>query len=93
MAPVVRSSMERSTARLTAGGSETSTTLPPHPAAPKYAMVVLLAEVFDVAAGGFEDPQPQESEHRDEREVASFGRGPRGSRECLELKMAQPQGR
>jgi len=34
---------------------------------------VLFAEVVDVAAGVFEDSQAEESEHRDECEVAAFG--------------------
>jgi hypothetical protein len=37
--------------------------------------------------GGLEDPQAQEAEHRDEREVASVGRGPRGAEQGLELEM------
>jgi hypothetical protein len=30
---------------------------------------VLLTEVLDAGAAGFEDPQPEQAEHRDEREV------------------------
>jgi hypothetical protein len=55
-------------------------------------VAVLLTEVFDVAAGGLEEPQPQNPEHRDEREAASVGRGPRGSEQCLELQMTQSTG-
>jgi len=41
---------------------------------PKDPMSVLFTEVVKVAAGGFEDAQPQESEHGDEREVVVVGR-------------------
>ena len=63
------------------------------PADPEHPVAVLLAEVIDVAAGGLEDPQAEEPEHRDEREVATVGRGPRGSKQRLELQVAQSQGR
>lgn len=36
---------------------------------PEHAMAVFLAEVGNVRAGGFEDPEAEQSEH-DEREVA-----------------------
>jgi len=36
-------------------------------------MAVLLAQVGDVGAGSFEDPQAEESEHRDEGEVRRVG--------------------
>jgi hypothetical protein len=44
----------------------------------QHAVAVLLAEVFDVAAGGPEDPQSEQAEHGDEREVAAVGRVLRG---------------
>jgi hypothetical protein len=36
-------------------------------------VAVLFAEVGDVRAGGFEDPQAQQAEHGDQREVAGAG--------------------
>jgi hypothetical protein len=36
-------------------------------------MAVLLAQVGDVGAGGFEDSQAEESKHRDEGEVGRAG--------------------
>ena len=32
-------------------------------------MSMLLAQVADAGAAGFEDPQPEKAEHRDESEV------------------------
>ena len=40
---------------------------------------VFLTEVVDVGGGGFEDPQPEQPEHRDQREVGLVGRGRCGS--------------
>jgi len=54
---------------------------------------VLFAEVVDVAAGVFEDSQAEESEHRDECEVAAVGRLLRGSRQRLELQMSETKRR
>jgi len=59
----------------------------------QYPVAVLLAEVFDVAAGGLEDPQAQQPQHRDQREVAWVGRGPGGGEQRLELQVGQSQGR
>jgi hypothetical protein len=36
-------------------------------------VAVLLAQVGDVRAGGFEDPQAEQAEHRHQREVAWIG--------------------
>ena len=36
---------------------------------PQDPVAVFLAEVVDVGAGGFEDPQAEQSEHRDQGEV------------------------
>lgn len=63
------------------------------PADPEDPVAVLFAEVVDVAASGLEDPQPQAPEHRDQREVASVGRGPRGGEQRYELQVGQFQGR
>lgn len=37
---------------------------------PEHAMAMFLPEVGDVGTGRFEDPQAEQAEHRDEREVA-----------------------
>ncbi|HEX6338155.1 MAG TPA: hypothetical protein VFZ85_14430 [Jiangellaceae bacterium] len=36
---------------------------------PQHAVSVFLAQVGDVRAGGFEDPQPEQAQHRHQREV------------------------
>ena len=54
---------------------------------------MLLAQVLDVAAGGLEDPQAQQPQHRDQREVAAVRRGPGGGEQRLELQMSQSQSR
>jgi hypothetical protein len=41
------------------------------------AVAVFLSEVGDVQTGGFEDPQPEEPEQADQREVVPVGRQPR----------------
>lgn len=56
-------------------------------------MAVLFADVFDVAAGCLEDPQTEEPEHRDEREVASVSRVLGGGEQRLELQVGQAEGR
>jgi len=59
IAPVVRSSTARSSARPTAGGSGTSTTLSPLPRTFSNPMAVVLAEIGDVGTIGLEDPQAE----------------------------------
>ena len=63
------------------------------PADAQHPVAVLLAQVLDVAAGGLEDPQAQQPQHRDQREVAQVGRGPGGGEQRLELQMSQSQSR
>jgi len=60
---------------------------------PQNPVAVFLAEVADVGAAGFEDPQPEETEQRDQREVVRVGRQPCGGDQGFELQMAQPEGR
>ena len=57
------------------------------------AVAVFLAEVGDVRAGGFEDPQAQQAEHGYQREVAWAGRFPGGGEQGLELQVGEAQGR
>jgi hypothetical protein len=45
----------------------------PLPHTPEHAVAMFLAEIGDVGAGGFEDPQAEESQHRDEGDVAGVG--------------------
>jgi hypothetical protein len=51
-----------------------------------------LAEGFDVGAGGLEDSQAEESEHRHGCEVVEVRGVAAGGQECLELEMVQPEG-
>jgi len=55
-------------------------------------VAVFVAEVGDVGAGGFEDPQPEQSEHRDQGEVVEVGRLAGGGEQRLKLQMRQPKG-
>jgi hypothetical protein len=55
-------------------------------------VAVFLSEVADVGAAGFEDPQPEQSEHGDQREVVRVGRLPGGGDQGFELEVAQPEG-
>ena len=57
------------------------------------AVAVFFAEVGDVQAGGFEDPQTEQSEQADQREVVPVGRLPGGGQQRLQLQVGQPEGR
>jgi len=56
------------------------------------AVAVFLAQVGDVRAGGFEDPQPEQAQHRHQREIVGVRRVPGGGQHRLELQVSQPQG-
>ena len=56
-------------------------------------MAVLFAKIGDVRAGGLEDPQAEQPEHRHEREVAGIGGLPGGGEQGLELQVREPQSR
>jgi hypothetical protein len=60
---------------------------------PQNPVAVFLTEVANVRAAGFEDPQPEETEQRNQREVVRVVRQPRGGDQRFELQMAQPEGR
>ncbi len=60
---------------------------------PQDAVAVDFAEVFEVGAGGFEDPQPQQPEHRDQGEVVGVGGLAGGGEYRFELQMRQPERR
>ena len=78
-------------ARPTAGGSGTSTTLPP--ADPQDPVPVFLAQVADVRAGGLEDPQAQQPEHGHKGEVVPVGGLAGCGEQGLELQVREPEGR
>ena len=59
----------------------------------EYAVAVFLAQVADVRAGGFEDPQAQQSEHGDEGEVTGAGGFAAGGEHGFELQVGESQGR
>ena len=59
----------------------------------QHPVAVLFAQVADVGAGGFEDPQPQQAEHGHEREVARMRGLAGGGEQGLELQVGEPQGR
>jgi hypothetical protein len=55
-------------------------------------MPVDFRQVGNVRACGFEDPQPEESEHRDQREVAVVDRVAGCGKDRFELQVGQAQG-
>ncbi|MCA1783838.1 MAG: hypothetical protein LC679_17195 [Intrasporangiaceae bacterium] len=55
-------------------------------------MAVLLAQVLNVRPAGFEDPQPEQTQHRHQREVVDVGGLPGGGEHRLELQVGQAQG-
>jgi hypothetical protein len=56
------------------------------------AMAVFLAVAGNVGARGFEDPQAEEAEHRDEGEVVRAGRFASSGEHCFELQVRESQG-
>ncbi len=58
---------------------------------PQHPVPVFLAEVTDVGAAGFEDPQAEEPEHRNEGEVVRVWGEAGGGEHGLELQVGQPQ--
>ncbi|WP_346263290.1 hypothetical protein [Plantactinospora sp. ZYX-F-223] len=54
-------------------------------------MAVLLSDVADVRAAGFEDSQPEQAEHGDQREVVRVVGLSCGGDQRLELQMSQPE--
>jgi len=59
----------------------------------KVCRSVFLAEVADVGGAGFEDPQAQEPEHRDQGEVVRVRGEAGGGEDGLELQVGQAQRR
>ena len=60
---------------------------------PQDPVAMFFAEIAQVRAGGFEDPQAQQAEHRDQREVVRIGRVPGSCEQGLELEMGEPERR
>jgi len=56
------------------------------------AVAVFLTEVGDVEADGFEDPQAEEPEQADQREVVPVRRLPSGGQQRLKQQMGEPEG-
>ena len=56
-------------------------------------MPVLLAQVANVRTGGFEDPQAQQAEHGNQREVTGVGGLAGRSEQGLELQVCEPERR
>jgi hypothetical protein len=54
---------------------------------------MFFAEVVDASSGGFEDPQPEQPEHRYQREVARVRGLPGRGKQCLELEVGESQRR
>ena len=59
----------------------------------QHPVSVFLAEVGDVRAGGFEDPQAEQAEHGHQREVARVRGLPACGEQGLELQVGKTQGR
>ena len=55
------------------------------------AVAVFLAEVADVQAGGFEDPQAEQAEETDQGEVVRVRGLPGGGQQRFELQVGQPE--
>ena len=56
------------------------------------AVAVFFAEVGDLGAGGFEDPQAEQPEHRDQGEVVRVCRLAGRGQHRFELQVGQPEG-
>jgi len=67
--------------------------LGPFAAHPQHPVAVFFAEIGDVCSGSFEDPQPEQPEHGDKREVARVRGLPGRGEQCLELQVGESQRR
>jgi hypothetical protein len=63
------------------------------PAHAQHPVAVLFAEVGDVRAGGLEDPQAEQAEHGNEREVTEIGGLAGCGKQGLELQVGETEGR
>ena len=91
--PQVRKPIARSMARPTRWWQRDQHHLGALAAYSQHPVAVLLAEVGDVRAGGFEDPQAEQPEHSHQREAEQVRRFPRGGEQRLELQLSKPQRR
>jgi hypothetical protein len=57
------------------------------------AVAVFLAQIADGGAAGFEDPQPEQAQHGDQREIVRIVGQPGGGDQRLELQVPQAEGR
>ncbi len=53
-------------------------------------LAMLFAEIDDVRAGGLEDPQAEQPEHRHQREIAPVGGLAGRGEQCPELRVGKP---
>jgi hypothetical protein len=90
--PSVRPSAARSIARATAGWQRDEDDLAAFASHLRHAMAVFLTEIADAGTAGFEDPQPEQAEQRDQGEVVQVGRQPRRGDQRFELQMPQSEG-
>lgn len=60
---------------------------------PQDPVAVFLTDVGDVGSASFEDPKPEQAEHRDQGEVVAVGGLPGGGDQGLELQVSQAEGR
>jgi hypothetical protein len=67
--------------------------LVPFAAYAQHPVSVFFAEVSDIGAGGFEDPQAEQPEHGYQREIERVRRFPGGGEQRLELQVGKAQGR
>jgi hypothetical protein len=58
----------------------------------QHAVTMLFANLSDVGAGGFEDPQAKQPEHRDQGEVVRVCRLAAGGEHSFELQVGESQG-
>lgn len=61
------------------------------PVYPQNPMPVLLAEVVDIRANGFEDSQAEQAQQADEGEVEGVGRLPCGGEHGFKLEVGEPE--
>jgi len=80
-------------ARPTAGGRGTRTTLEPLPHTRNTRCPCFSPQVANVRTGGFEDPQAQQAEHGNQREVTGVGGLAGRSEQGFELQVCEPERR
>jgi hypothetical protein len=79
-------------ARPTAGGSGDLDHLGALAAHALHPVAVLVAEIGDVGAGGFEDPRAEQAGQGRQREAAGVGDCRAAGEQRLDLQLGEPQG-